>query len=109
MMININLIVKNSFLTKTADAETRYKTQHTSHHVRKTLNVYWYRLVVLSFVQLYKPCIGGHFENKNNKLKKAGNIMLPLGVTYGNTPLKSRMWRMSITSVLVLNKIPLSI
>ena len=37
MTIKINvLIVKNSFLTKTTDAKTRYKTQHTSQHVRKT-------------------------------------------------------------------------
>ena len=37
MTIQINvLIVKNSFLAKTADAKTRYKTQHTSQHVRKT-------------------------------------------------------------------------
>ena len=37
MTIKINvLIVKNSFLTKTADAKTRYKTQHTSQLVRKT-------------------------------------------------------------------------
>ena len=37
MTIKINvLIVKNSFLTKTADAKTGYKTRHTSQHVRKT-------------------------------------------------------------------------
>ena len=37
MTIKINvLIVKKSFLTTTADAKTRYKTQHTSLHVRKT-------------------------------------------------------------------------
>ena len=37
MTIKINvLIVKNSFLTKTEDAKTSYKTQHTSQHVRKT-------------------------------------------------------------------------
>ena len=37
MTIKISvLIVKNSFLTKTADTKTRYKTQHTSQHVRKT-------------------------------------------------------------------------
>ena len=37
MTIKINvLIVKNSLLTKTADAKTRYKTQHTSQHVGKT-------------------------------------------------------------------------
>ena len=37
MIIKINvLVVKNSFLTKTAHAETRYETQHTSQHLRKT-------------------------------------------------------------------------
>ena len=61
MKINV-LIVKNSFLTKTADAKTRYKTQYTSQHARKTnkyinsLNDLFYDLFRL-LVQLYKPCI----------------------------------------------------
>ena len=51
MTIKIDvLIVKNSFLTKTADVETSYKTQHTSHHVRKTLK---YLLASTCFVFLF--------------------------------------------------------
>ena len=63
MTIKINvLIVKNTFMTKTADAKTRHKTQHTSQHVKKT-NKYIKSLKCLLsgidlfrlFVQLYEP------------------------------------------------------
>ena len=82
MTIKIDvLIVKNSFLTKTADAETRYKTQHTSHHVRKTLKCL---LVSTCFVFLSNST---NLELaailKTTTIKKAGNVMSPLGVTYG--------------------------
>ena len=74
------LIVKNSFLTKTADAETRYKTQHTSNHVRKTLKCL---LISTCFVFLFNST---NFELaatlKKTTIKKVGNTMSPLGVTY---------------------------
>ena len=82
MTIKINvLIVKNIFLTKTTDGETRYKTQHTSHHVRKTLRCL---LVSTCFVFLFSSTnleLAAIFETTT--IKKAGNVMSPLGVTYG--------------------------
>ena len=76
MTIKIGVLkVKNSFLTKTADAETRYKTQHTSHHVRKTLKCL---LVSTCFVFLFNST---NLELaailKTTTIKKAGNVKSP--------------------------------
>ena len=97
--IKINvLIVKNSFLTKMADAKTRYKTQHTSQHLRKT-NEYIKSLKCLlastCFVFLFNSIqtlnSDGHFENNNNK--KGGNVSIchSRALHTENTPLGSRM------------------
>ena len=81
MTIKIDvLIVKNSFLTKTADAETRYKTQHTSHHVRKTLKCL---LVSTCFVFLFSSTNLELAAILKTTTKKAGNVMSLLGVAYG--------------------------
>ena len=82
MTIKINvLIVKNSFLTKTTDAETRYKTQYIFHHVRKTLKCL---LASTCFVFLFNST---NLELaailKTTTIKKGGNVVSPLDVTYG--------------------------
>ena len=105
MTIKINvLIAKNSFLTKTVDAETRYKTQHTSH-LRKTLKCL---LVSTCFILLFNST---NLELaailKITTIKKAGNVMSPLGVTYGKYATQvPDVVAYEYTSVLVLNKTP---
>ena len=89
MTIKINvLLVKNSFLTETADAKTRYKAQYTSQHVRKT-NKYIKSLKCL----LASTCFVFLFNFTNLELaailktttkKRRGFIDMPLAcVTYG--------------------------
>ena len=64
MTIKINVLkVKNSFLSKTADAKTRYKAQHTSQHVRKT-NKYIKSLKCL----LASTCFNGGSRVSQNKI-----------------------------------------
>ena len=98
MTIKINaLIVKNSFLTKTADAKTRYKTQHASQHVTKT-NKYIKSLKCLlastRFVFLFNST---NLELvailKTTTIKKAGIYRYATRERYRveNTPLGPRM------------------
>ena len=98
MTIKINvLIVKNSFLTKTADAKIRYKTQHTSQHVRKTIKYIKSLKCLLAstcFVFLFNSTnleLAPNFENNNNK--KGGNLSIchSRALYTENTPLGSRM------------------